>query len=137
MKLLRSLAIAATLAGGVSVSLADEAKPTPKKEEVKEANPEDVKKFLAFFDQVVEVVVKNDKKCDQMATDLDSLFTNNAALIKMANEAKAKGQKLPKDAQDHMVAGVKKMAPAMQGCMKNEKVKAAFAKFDGKDGKKK
>ncbi|MCX5740937.1 MAG: hypothetical protein NT062_00395 [Proteobacteria bacterium] len=139
MKLFRSFAVVAALGSSVLAvpAWADQPKETKKEPEKKEVDAANVTKWLAFFDQVVDVVVANKDTCDKMATDLDGLFTRNVDLIKIANEAKAKGMKLPKDAQDHMMTGIKKMGPAMQACMKNEKVKAAFARFDGKDAKKK
>ena len=138
MKLLSTIALG--LAVGLSAPAFAEEKKAEKpaeKVESKEVDAESVKKWLAFFDEVVATVVKYDKtKCDAMGTDLDALFTKNTELIKVANEQKAKGLKLPKAAQDQMLVGVKKMGPMMKDCMKNAKVTAAFKKFDGKDGKK-
>ncbi|MBA3541503.1 MAG: hypothetical protein H0T79_17960 [Deltaproteobacteria bacterium] len=136
MKIIRTFAMLTVLATG-SVASADKAPaPTPTTpDKAAEVSADDVKKWLVFFDQVVVTVVSDKDNCDKMATDLGTLFDTNAALIATAHEHKAAGRKLPKDAQDKMLAGVKKMAPAMQKCMSNEKVKKVFERFDGKTAK--
>jgi hypothetical protein len=114
-------------------ALADDKKPA---DTSKEVGAEDVKKWLAFFDTVVDTVVADKGSCDKMGDDLAGLMTKNADIIKTANEHKAAGKKLPKDAQTHMLDGIKKMGGSLQPCMKNEKVKGAFDKFNDKDKKK-
>ena len=95
-----------------------------------EMPPNDVTKWLSFFDKLVTTVVDTQRACDKMATDVSSVMDTNKDAIAVAKEAKASGKKLPPDAKAKMVDGVKKMMPGMQNCGHNEKVRAAFAKLD-------
>jgi hypothetical protein len=65
-----------------------------------------------------------------MAVDVNAVVDANKDAIDVAKAAKAQGRKLPADAQQKMVDGVKKMIPGMQNCGQNEKVRGAFAKLD-------
>jgi hypothetical protein len=92
--------------------------------------PNDVTKWLAFFDKLVTTVVDTQRTCDKMATDVNAVMDSHKDAIAVAKNAKAEGKKLPPDAKAKMVDGVKKMMPGMQNCGQNDKVRAAFAKLD-------
>lgn len=92
--------------------------------------PGEVTKWLTFFDKLVDTVVKDQTMCDKMAVDVNAVVDANKDAIDVAKAAKAQGRKLPADAQQKMVDGVKKMIPGMQNCGQNEKVRGAFAKLD-------
>ena len=125
MKLLYSLTFA--LAATTSVALAD----APK-----EAAKEDVSKWLAFFDKIVDTIVADKADCTKMAGDINKLVDTNKDLLDKADEAKAKGLELPKDAKEHMNAGIKKMMPAMQEkCMNDKGVQGAMERMGGKSDK--
>ena len=96
-----------------------------------EMSASDTAKWLAFFDKLVAVVVKNQgDTCDKMAAEVSALIDSNKAAIEIARIARAQGKKLPLAAQQRMTEGVKKMVPAMQKCATHEKVRAAFMKLD-------
>lgn len=118
-----------------TAALAD--KPAEKPAESKDVPAAYAAKYLAFFDKVVDTTVADKDDCDKMGGDLTAMFAANADLLDEANQLKKAGKKFDKAAQDHMLEGIKKMAPAINKCMVNEKVKAAFKTFSGKDDKKK
>ena len=92
--------------------------------------PDEVSKWITFFDKLVDTVVADQTMCDKMAVDVNAVVDANKDAINVAKAAKAQGRKLPPDAQQKMVEGVKKMIPGMQNCGQNEKVRGAFAKLD-------
>src|SRR3954447_13198443 len=106
-----------------SVARAEEAKP---KAESKEVSAADTEKYLAFFDKVVDTVAAAKDDCNKMGDDLGGLFAAHHALLEQANANKKAGLKFTKAAQDHMLGGIKKMAPSINKCMANEKVAGAF-----------
>lgn len=95
-----------------------------------EMAPAEVTRWLAFFDKLVDTVVRDERACDKMASDVNTLMDANRDAIAIARNAKAQGKKLPADAKQRMVEGVKKMLPGMQNCGTNDKVRTAFAKLD-------
>ena len=131
------LALVGALALGSSfghVARAEEAK--PKSPDPKAVSAADTEKYLAFFDKVVDTVTADKDDCNKMGDDLGGLFAANNALLEQANANKKAGQKFTKVAQDHLLGGIKKMAPAINKCMANEKVAGAFKTFAGKDTQK-
>jgi ElaB/YqjD/DUF883 family membrane-anchored ribosome-binding protein len=130
MKLLCTIILALALPFGVV--RAD----TPKKDAPPADNTPskaDVDKFLAFFDKLVDTIVADKADCTKMATDITKLVDSNQDLLKKASEAKAKGQKLPQDARDHMDASSKKMISAiMEKCAQDKGVQAALQRMQVK-----
>ena len=124
-KLLTSLALAVALP--IGIASADAPKPTETKSEASKA---DVDKWTAFFDKTVDIVVADKADCNKMAGDLTKHIDANQEILKKAQEAKAKGQTLPKDAQDHMAAGAQKLFTALkEKCLNDKGVQAAIEKF--------
>jgi len=127
MKLLCTIVLALALPFGVV--RAD----TPKKDAPPADNTPakaDVDKFLAFFDKLVDTIVADKADCPKMATDIGKLVDANQDLLKKAAEAKAKGQKLPQDATDHMNASKNKMVSAMmEKCAQDKAVQAALQRM--------
>ncbi len=93
-------------------------------------SPGDVTRWLAFFDKLVDAVVLNAQSCDKMAVDVSTVIDTNRSSIAIARNARKHGKKLPHDAQEHMLDGVRKMGPGIENCADNERVKAAFAKLE-------
>ena len=88
-------------------------------------------KWLTFFDKLVDTVVRSSSAaCDKMASEVNAVIDANKDAIAVARNAHAAGKKLPQQAQQHMMEGVKKMVPGMQRCGTDAKVRAAFAKLD-------
>jgi hypothetical protein len=94
-----------------------------------EMSAADTQKWVSFFDKLVDTVVKAGT-CDKLATDVNRLVAANHDAIATAKAARAAGKKLPQSAQEHMMAGVKKMVPGLQKCGQDDRVRAAFAKLD-------
>lgn len=91
----------------------------------------DTATWLAFFDRLVTTVVRDSSQsCEKLAGDVGRVIDANQDAVAVARAAHAEGRKLPQAAQQHMVAGVKKMMPAMQKCGQDGKVRAAFARLD-------
>jgi hypothetical protein len=104
------------------------AQPPPKPSD--EVPAADVARWLGFFDKLVEVVVTDEKDCDKMATDVSLVIDQNRRAIDVARATRDTRKKLPLYAQQHMMDGVKKMAPGIQNCGSKDNVKAAFSKLD-------
>lgn len=94
-----------------------------------EMSAADTQKWVAFFDKLVDTVVKA-STCDKLAGDVNKLVAANQDAIATAKAAHEAGRKLPQSAQQHMMTGVKKMVPGLQKCGQDDKVRAAFAKLD-------
>jgi len=120
---MKKIILAAMLVSGVSMAQGD-APPA------QTMTASEVTKWITFFDKLVDTVVKDQTTCDKMAVDVNAVVAANKDAIAVAKAAKAQGRKLPPDAQQKMVDGVKKMIPGMQNCGQNEKVRGAFAKLD-------
>jgi hypothetical protein len=102
----------------------------PPKDGGSEVAKADADKFLAFFDKLADMVVADKADCTKMAGDVNKHIDANADLIKKGQEAKAKGQKLPKAAMDHMMETTKKMAGALQEkCMNDKGVQTAMERM--------
>ncbi len=104
------------------------AAPTPAAAE--EVTKADAAKITTFMDKLADITVADQNNCDKMATDVSAHIDANKDLVNKANKATAGGAKLPKDSQDKVMASVNKMMPALQKCMQNPKVEAAFDKFN-------
>jgi hypothetical protein len=134
VKLFRSLSLALVLAFTAGTALADQ-KPAGSgaasggAPALTEQDKADIAKWLAFFDSVVDTVVKDKDNCTSMATDINALVDKNADLIKKASDAVAAGKKLDEASQKHMMDSVKKMVPAMQKCGSDKNVQAAMMRM--------
>ena len=82
-----------------------------------------------------DAVVANKDHCPQMAKAINTVIDANTDTIKMANEAKAKGKKLPQAIEDKMMARVKEMMPAMRKCGGDKDVKDATKRLEAKSDK--
>jgi len=95
-----------------------------------EMAPAELTRWLTFFDQLVNTVVRDQGSCDKMATDVAAVIDANQRGIAAARAARAAHKKLPEGAQQHMLDGVRRMSPGIERCGENERVKAAFAKLE-------
>lgn len=90
----------------------------------------DAHKFLVWFDGFVDQAVADKASCPKMATDMNASIDSNKALLDKARAAAARGEKLPKDAAEHMQEAGRRMVPAFMACGKDEKVKAAMQRLN-------
>jgi len=95
--------------------------------------PAAVAKWLAFFDKLVDAVVADQDSCERMATDVGTVIESNRDSLALAHAARARHERLPEDAQQHMLEGVRRMEPGIENCGANDHVKAAFAKLEVAD----
>jgi hypothetical protein len=114
----------------VVFALAGAAQAQPTAKIAEEVPAADVTRWLGFFDKLVHAVEINAQACDKMASDVGAVIDSNQASIALARDAREKGKKLPRSAQEHMLDGVRRMGPGIEHCAENEKVKAAFGKLD-------
>lgn len=120
MRILSSLLLVASLSGAATAQSASKT----------EMSSSEVSLWLGFFDKLVVTVAKPPTTCERLAIDVTAVIENNKQAVAVARSARASGKKLPEQAQQHMLDGVRKMVPAMQKCGQHDKVKAAFAKLD-------
>jgi hypothetical protein len=135
MKIFRSISLALALSlslGTAGTALADQ-KPSGSggaaAPALTDQDKADIAKWLAFFDSIVDTVVKDKDNCTSMATDINALIDKNQDLIKKASDAVAAGKKLDEASQKHMMDSVKKMGPAMQKCGSDKNVQAALMRM--------
>jgi|MudIll2142460700_1097286.scaffolds.fasta_scaffold10413_4 hypothetical protein len=142
--LVRSLFIATALVG---TAAADTAAPAPKKApttekapakttppaDTKKAEvaPQDVEKFLAFFNKFVDTVVAAKEDCVKLTKDINTLIDANGDMLKKIQEAKAANKDLPQAAKDKMMSRVKEMMPAMNKCGSDAGFQAAMKRMEG------
>jgi hypothetical protein len=89
----------------------------------------DVKRFLAFWDKLVDVAVADKDNCPKMGTDLNALIDANKDVIAAADKARAAGKQLPADAAQHVKDGATKFAQNVMGCAKDATVKGAMQRL--------
>lgn len=95
-----------------------------------EVSASDAKAWIGLFDKIADAVVAHRDDCPTMASDLDAIINVNQPAIEIAREAKAAGKVLPASAQQHMIAGSRRMIGALDKCGRDDKVAAAFARLD-------
>ncbi len=96
-----------------------------------EMSAADTAKWLAFFDQLVDTMVRTAAApCDKMAAEVNAVIDANRDAVAVARAAHTAGRKLPKAAQQHMRAGVQTLLPGMRRCGSEGTVRAAFARLD-------
>jgi hypothetical protein len=99
-----------------------------------EPSKEDLQKYLAFFDKVVDTVVADKADCTKMTGDLNTLMDANKDLIEKMKDM-PKGKDMPKDVKDHVMANVQKMMSALQEkCMSDKGVQAALDRMGKRRG---
>ncbi len=123
MKLFKTVTMALALTAGIASADAPKTATSP-------ASSDDVKKFLVFFDKLVDAVVADKDNCPKMAKDVNALIDANKAVLDAAKKAKEEGKQLPDDARQHVMESAKKMMPAMQKCGNDKDVNAAFGRLE-------
>ncbi len=116
----------------IALSLALAFAASPARADAKEVDAASVKKFLAFFDKLVDTIVADKDSCPKMAKDINALVDGNQDLLAAAAQAEKDGKKMPDDAQKHMKDSVSKMLPAMMKCKDDKDVTAALTRLDMK-----
>jgi hypothetical protein len=89
----------------------------------------DVKRWLAFWDKLVDTFVNNKGNCPKMGTDINALVDASKDLIAAAQKAVADGKVLPADARQHMKDTAPKMINAAMSCANDAGVKAAMQRL--------
>jgi hypothetical protein len=140
--LVRSLFIAGALVGATASAQTPPAKKDPAGEKAPakapagdakkaEVAPQDVEKFLAFFNKFVDTVVAAKEDCAKLTKDVNALIDTNGDMLKKIQEAKAANKDLPQAAKDKMMSRVKEMMPAMQKCQADAGFQAAMKRMEG------
>lgn len=96
--------------------------------------PNEVGRFLAFFDALVAAVVRDSQSCGQMAADVSALIDSNHDNLEAVRTARIAHKRMPQQAQYHVLDGIRRMGPGIENCSENAKVKAAFEKLDDHAG---
>ncbi len=123
MKLVRRVWIAVALAAAPAAAQPDQQPPA-------EVTLNEAHAWVTLFEKVVDTVVANREHCPSMARDLNAVVDANQDTIKLARDAKAKGKKLPVDAQQRMLEAMRRMLTALEKCGRDEQVTAAFKRID-------
>ena len=104
--------------------------PPPASSPIPLMTPGEVSHFLAFFDALVDTVVRDAQSCGQMAADVSALIDANHDTLEVARAARIAHKRMPEQAQYHMLDGIRRMGPGIENCSENGQVKAAFDKLD-------
>ena len=139
--LVRSLFIAGALVGATASAQTPPAKKDPAGEKAPakapaadpkkaEVAPQEVEKFLAFFNKFVDTVVAAKEDCAKLTKDVNVLIDANGDMLKKIQEAKAANKDLPQAAKDKMMSRVKEMMPAMQKCQADPGFQAAMKRME-------
>jgi hypothetical protein len=135
MKILRIVSVVLAMASGVS--FADTPKGSDSGGSVGSGSggtvsDADAKRWLAFWDKLVDTVIADKDNCPKMGTDLNALIDANKDLVATAQKAQAGGKQLPPDALQHMKDAAPKMATAAMNCAKDPNVKGALQRLNFK-----
>ncbi|HUJ60823.1 MAG TPA: hypothetical protein VLX92_20110 [Kofleriaceae bacterium] len=135
MKLIRVLSLLFVVSAA-SVAFADtppaKSAPPPAAGSGGTVSDADAKKFLVFWDKLVDLIIADKDSCPKMANDINALIDANKDLMDLAKKAAAAGKKLPPDAEKHIQDTVGKLVPAMQKCQADKGVQAAFGRLNMK-----
>lgn len=124
MKLIQAVIAAAVLvAGAPAIANTDKQAPA-------EVTPNEARRWLALFENVVDTVVTHRDDCGKMAAGVNDVVDANQDTIAMAREAKAKGKRLPAAAQKRMLDGSRRMVAALDKCGRDDQVASAFRRLD-------
>jgi hypothetical protein len=93
------------------------------------ASDADVKRYLVFWDKLVDTVVNDKDTCPKMGTDMNALIDANKDLLAIAQKAKADGKQLPPDAAQHIKDSLPKLMGPIMGCKDDPTVKAAIQRL--------
>lgn len=102
----------------------------PKKED-DTVSEEDAKRFLAFFDQLVAIVVTNKEDCTKMAAAMNAHIDANRPLLNTIADAKNHNKRLPKHIKDKIAKkSAEELTPAMVAkCNKDRHVMSALMRI--------
>ena len=139
MSIIRHVTFFAALTAS-SAAFADKPAPPPAKPAAPAAKPADpkmqlsdadAKRFYAFFEKLVSVVVTNKEDCTKMATGINAHIDASQALIKEAGDAKAAGKELPADVKEKITKKTTdELVPAMKvKCAADKGVTDAFMRL--------
>jgi len=92
---------------------------------------DDAKRFYAFFEKLVSVVVVNKEDCAKMASGINTHIDASQALLKEAGDAKAAGKELPPETKDKITKKTTdELIPAMKHkCAADKAVTDAFMRL--------
>jgi hypothetical protein len=108
--------------------------PPPKAAEKKsDMTPQEVERFLAFYNKFVDALVANKDDCNKMAGAINTLVDTNQDMIKKIQQAKADGRDLPKEAKEKILSRVPEVQSSMSKCGMDQKVMAAMKRMDKGD----
>jgi hypothetical protein len=127
MKFLRMIPVVLALAAGVSYADAGAGSGSASGGTVSDA---DAKRWLAFWDKLVDTVVADKDSCTKMGTDVNALIDANKDMLATAQKAKAAGKTLPPDGVQHMKDTAPKLMGAVASCYKDANVKSAFQRLN-------
>jgi hypothetical protein len=128
MRALATATILLALAGAQAAHADAPAEAPPKETPMSAVN---VEKLLAFYNELVDEIVKNAKgsDCKPLAGAVESVVRRHQNTIEMSWWAKKSKQTLPKEAQEKMDKRALEMVVALKACWDDDGVKAAFRRM--------
>jgi hypothetical protein len=95
----------------------------------KPLSPAHAEQLLAFFDELVDVSVKNAADCPALAAAVDGLVTRQINTVNMMWSMKKTRQIVPPDVQSKLDRRAAEMVGALRKCWNDAAVKTAFARM--------
>jgi peptidyl-prolyl cis-trans isomerase A (cyclophilin A) len=120
----------AAIAIGLSLATSVHADPAPAGGELSAA---DADKLVGFFDKLLGGMMQNKDDCAKMASGIDTLVTQNAAMLKSVMKQLAGGKGLPKAAEEKLTKRMTQDAQALQKCSSNSAVLNAMKRVENPD----
>jgi peptidyl-prolyl cis-trans isomerase A (cyclophilin A) len=127
-----SVVFVAVLATALGTAAADQL-PPPKPTAT--MSPAQVAKLLAFFDKLMATMKASAGDCPKMGKNLDALITANVAVLREMKKLEAEGKQLPPADLKALEERFAKDATALQACLGDPSVVAAFGRLEDPDRK--
>ncbi len=124
MRIARSLTAVALLA---AIGTSAPAEPAA------ELSAADTAKLVGFFEKLIPVMVANKADCAKMASAIDKLTTDNAAMLRPVMKQVSSGRALPKDAEKRLTTLMTKDPEAFAKCAGNRAVANAMRRVENPD----
>lgn len=130
---MRSLVLAAALP--LAALLAAPVHAQPATQAAPEISAADAAKLVGFFDKLMPAMVATKGDCGKMATAIEALVDQNAAMLRSVMKQLASGKTMPPAAEQQLNDRVSKDAASLTSCLSDPRVGNAMRRVEDPDFK--